>query len=134
MHRTYATGRHGCEVHPSLDAVDRCRLALGWNGEGIADDLSFLAMIGFVLVLPMASRLLPRDGLYLAAGLALPLFAPAEADPLHSVARYAIVLYPIYVVVALVFRPTWAFVGWLVMSALAGAGLLALFAQRYFVA
>ena len=43
MHRTYATGRHSCDVQISRDALTTCRAALDLKGGEIRDDLSFLS-------------------------------------------------------------------------------------------
>jgi hypothetical protein len=77
---------------------------------------------------------LPRDSLYLAAGLLIPLFSPTTYDPLASIARYVIVLFPMYIALAwlLAWRPL--FLAVLIISGAALVGLLTLFARAFFVA
>ena len=135
MHRIYATGRHSCDVRPNGEAFHSCRAAFQLTEMSISDDLSFLFVMGSLLVLPYAFwSLMPRDSIYLAAGIILPLLGPTTYDPLASMARYVLVLFPLYIVVALLLRWRPLFVAVLGVSAASMAGLLAMFAQRYFVA
>jgi hypothetical protein len=79
-------------------------------------------------------RLLPRDSLYLVTGFVVPLFGPTTYDPLASMARYMIVLFPLYIALAMLVRWRPLFALTIALSTLAMSGLTAMFAQRYFVA
>lgn len=134
-HYIYATGRHSCDLALDADAFGRCRAALEIGRNTFSDDLSFAFVFGCLILLPYALwRLLPRDSLYLVAGLALPLFNQATYDPLLSMARYVIVLYPLYIALAHLLRWRPLFIATIIGSAIALVGFLAFFAQRYFVA
>jgi hypothetical protein len=130
----YLTGRHSCDLSLNIDAFDTCRAAIQITIDAFSDDLSFAFVFGCLVLLPYALwRLKPGDSLYLVAGFAAPLFGPATYDPLLSAARYLIVLYPMYVVLARLLRWRPLFVTTLLGSTVALGGLLVLFAQRYFV-
>jgi hypothetical protein len=64
----------------------------------------------------------------------VPLTASATEDPLQSIARYLIVLFPLYVALAslLTWRPL--FITIVIGSTMVMCGLTAVFAQGYFVA
>jgi Mannosyltransferase (PIG-V) len=134
-HHQYATGRHSCDLEANAGAFRTCAHALEIGLNSFSDDLSFAFVAGVLVLLPYALwRLLPRDSLYLVAGLAFPLFNQATYDPLLSMARYVIVLYPVYVALAFLLRWRAMFVLTLIVSTAMLCGFLALFAQRYFVA
>ena len=114
------------------DAFDRCRAGLQITIDAFSDDLSILAVTGLLILLPIAFRfLVPRDSLYLIAGVLFPLALPATGDPLQSMARYLIVLFPIYIVLARLLRPTPLFLAVALGSAIMLSSLLSLFAQGY---
>ncbi len=135
MHRIYATGRHSCEVRLSEQSFHSCRAAFQLQGDSISNDLSFVVLFGALAALAFAMfRLRVWDSSYLLVGLLLPLFGPSSNDPLLSLARYALVLYPLYIVVAMVVARRSVFIAVIVCSTLAMIGFLAMFAQGYFVA
>ena len=76
----------------------------------------------------------PRDGLYLAVGFVFPLLGPRIDDPLQSTARYLIVVFPLFVALALLLWRPVAFLAAAAASAVALCGLLSPFAQAFFVA
>jgi Mannosyltransferase (PIG-V) len=132
---TYLTGLPSCDLRLDAGALDTCRAGLQITIDAFSDDLSFACVVGCLVLLPYALwRLRPRDSLYFAAGFVLPLFGPATYDPLLSAARYLIVLFPLYVALAHLLRRRPLFVAVLLGSTVALCGLLALFAQGYFVA
>jgi hypothetical protein len=131
----YLTGRHACSLSLDAGAVDACRAGLQITIDAFSDDLSFVAVFGCLVLLPYALwRLRLRDSLYLVAGFVLPLFGPATYDPLLSAARYLIVLYPLYVALACLLHWRSLFLATLIGATVSLCGLLALFAQGYFVA
>lgn len=135
MHGIYATGRHGCNPGFSSAAFRTCQASLQLNAQDISDDLSFVFTVGCLLIVPIAFlRLRLWDSSYYAAGLVLPLLAPTPLDPLASMGRYALVLFPVYVVLAMLLSRRAMFLIALLLSALAMMGALALFAQGYFIA
>lgn len=134
MHRIYATGRHDCEPAFDVASLRACQTALQLGARDISDDLSFVFTIGCLLVLPFAIwRLRIWDSCYLALGIVLPLFGPTPLNPLASMGRYLLVLFPLYVVLAMVLRRRLLLVTTLTLSALVMVWLLALFSQGYFV-
>ena len=134
-HHIYATGRHSCDLRLDADAFETCGAALEISRNTFSDDLSFAFVLGCLVLLPYAIlRLLPRDSLYFVVGLALPLFNQATYDPLLSMARYVIVLYPLYIALAHLLRWRPLFIATIIGSTIALVGFLTMFAQRYFVA
>jgi hypothetical protein len=132
----YADGRDTCNLLQfDTQFFNQCRAGLQLTVNAISDDLSIVAVTGFIALLPYALRvLLPRDSLYLVVGFLVPLTASATEDPLQSIARYLIVLFPLYVALAslLTWRPL--FITIVIGSTMVMCGLTAVFAQGYFVA
>jgi hypothetical protein len=131
----YGLAGESCALEFNINAINRCRAGLQVTTNAISDDLSIVAMATGLLLLPYAIwRLLPRDSVYLAAGLTVPLLIPATEDPLQSMARYLIVLFPLYIALAVLLRSRPLFALGIALSTVALSGCLSLFAQRYFVA
>jgi hypothetical protein len=131
----YWQGRGSCGLPLSWRAIGECRSGMQVTVDAFSDDLSILAVTGFIALLPFGLRyLLMRDSLYLVAGFIFPLALPATEDPLQSVARYVIVLFPAYIVVAKLVGGRWFYRLALVGGAGLQFGLTSLFAQGYFVA
>jgi hypothetical protein len=131
----YRSGGSSCSVNTAADAFDRCRAGLQITIEAFSDDISILTVTCLLILLPFAFRvLIPRDNLYLVAGVLFPLALPATGDPIQSIARYVIVLFPIYIAIARLVRPTPLFLALVLASTIMLGGLLSLFAQGYFVA
>jgi hypothetical protein len=135
MYRIYAAGWHSCEVRLNHGTLTACSEAFEVRGSTIHDDLSLIFVFGCLALLPYALwRLLHRESVYLVAGLMAPLFNQAEDDPLMSMARYLIVLYPLYIVLALLLHWRPLFLATLAVSTVSLAWFLYLFTHWYFVA
>lgn len=90
----------------------------------------------FLLVVAVAAlRLLPLAySAYLAAGVILPLWSPSAVHPLMSMPRFALALFPAFIVLALLGRWRPAHIAWVVTSAVLLAFLTIQFASWFWVA
>jgi hypothetical protein len=73
-------------------------------------------------------------GLYALILLWVPLSNPGADNPLLSMPRYLLTVFPLFVALVSVLGPRRVYLAVLVLSAAACAWLTALFAQAYFVA
>lgn len=97
--------------------------------------IELVATIFMIVVAIAAFRLLPLAySAYLAAGIILPLWSPSAVHPLMSMHRFALALFPIVIVLALIskWRPVHAI--WMVVSALLLAFFTIQFASWFWVA
>jgi hypothetical protein len=78
-------------------------------------------------------RLSPAYSLYAVATLLLPLSAPSVFSPLLAMPRYAIVLFPCFIALALLLRRRWAFGAVLALSVVQFVALLVQFSTWFFV-
>jgi hypothetical protein len=67
-------------------------------------------------------------------GFLFPLMLPATEDAIKSIARFVMVPFPVYVVLARFLKSKWLFGPAIVGSAAAMCGLLARFVRNHFVA
>lgn len=105
------------------------------SGDGIASTVGLPALLPALALLPACFRRLGAGhGLYAAAAIGAPLANPAAYDPLLSVPRYLVVVYPLVVALALCVRSPARLAVVLLAGTVALVSLLALFAQGYFVA
>ncbi len=99
-------------------------------------DIPFNAtlMLAVFLLLPyLLLRVRPAYSLYTLAGLAVPLSNPWGTDPFATLPRFAMVLFPLFIALALLLRHRWLFGAVLALSALAMVGLLIQFSTWFFV-
>ncbi|MFN8539744.1 MAG: mannosyltransferase family protein [Thermomicrobiales bacterium] len=90
--------------------------------------VEFAATIFMIIVAVAAFRYLPLAySAYLAAGIILPLWSPSAVHPLMSMHRFALALFPLFIVLALVAKWRPVHVAWLVISTL----LLAFFTIQF---
>jgi hypothetical protein len=83
----------------------------------------FAALVLATVVIALAVRRLPASyTAWAVVGLLLPLCYPAAADPLYSVHRFVLVLFPVFIALALVTRRVWP-VRWVLLGLFA-AGLV----------
>lgn len=111
--------------HPSLATVRD----LGWRWGISESNVTELAFTILLIALGIAAfRLLPLAySSYLAAGIILPLWSPSKVHALMSMGRFALILFPAFIVLALVARWRPVYAALVVLSAL----LLAFFAIQF---
>ncbi|HEX5501308.1 MAG TPA: mannosyltransferase family protein [Thermomicrobiales bacterium] len=111
--------------HPSLETVR----TLGWRWGLSESNVTELAFTILLIALGLAAfRLLPLAySSYLAAGIILPLWSPSKVHALMSMGRFALILFPAFIVLALVARRRPVYAALVVVSAL----LLAFFAIQF---
>jgi len=115
-------------------------LAGGIAGEVARFDVLLLGALAFALVAVVGAlrRLEPAYGLYAAAALVLPLSYPVPAQPLMSLPRFLLVLWPLQLWLALWLldrrRPAWAPRAALAVSAVLLGVSVALFSTWHWVA
>ncbi len=143
------TAINGCAVRDWNAGVDFCWAdqALQHPGLGTLRDMhwrwalsesnfiEFVATIFLIAVALMALRSLPLQySAYLAAGIILPLWSPSAVHPLMSMHRFALALFPVFIVLALLgkWRPVHG--GIVLVSALLLALLTNMFVSWLWVA
>ena len=82
-----------------------------------------LMLVVFLLLPTLLRRVWPGYGLFVLAGLAVPLSNPWGADPFVTMPRFAMVLFPLFIALGLVLRHRALLVAWFAFSALALVGL-----------
>lgn len=70
-----------------------------------SDTLELVATIFFIVLIVIGFKVLPLyESLYLVPGILIPLFQPSSVHPLMSIPRFGVVLFPLFIVMAIVFR------------------------------
>jgi hypothetical protein len=101
--------------------------------EGEFYDLFMFVVMAFVAGY-MLYRVRPAYSLYALAVFMLPLFTPSMVHPLMSIPRFVIVLFPLFIALAILLRNRWVFYAAIVLSLLQFTGLLIQFSTWYWVA
>jgi hypothetical protein len=97
--------------------------------------IELVATLFLIAVAVAAFRFLPLAySAYLAAGIILPLFSPSAVHPLMSMHRFALALFPAFIVLALLGRWRPAHAAWVVVSSVLLAFLAIQFASWFWVA
>jgi Gpi18-like mannosyltransferase len=100
-------------------------------------DSKFYDLISTVAFLPLVAyslwRLRPAYGLYALTSILVPLTSPSHFTPLFCMPRYLIILFPCFVVLALLVRNRWTFGAVLLLFAVQGVALLIQFSTWFFV-
>ena len=69
------------------------------------DTLEFTSTIFFIVLIIIGFKVLPLyQSLYLVPGILIPLFQPSSVHPLMSIPRFGLVLFPLFIVMAILFR------------------------------
>jgi hypothetical protein len=101
---------------------------------GGSDTLELVCLVLFIALGAIGFRLLPLyQSAYLWPQLVVPLFGPSIVSPLMSLPRFGLVLFPLFVVAALLVRARSAALPLLAVSTLLLIVLTAQFAQWYWV-
>lgn len=70
-----------------------------------SDVLELLATVFFIALIIVGFKVLPLyQSLYLVPGILIPLFQPSSVHPLMSIPRFGLVLFPLFIVMAIIFR------------------------------
>jgi hypothetical protein len=70
-----------------------------------SDVLELLATVFFIVLIVIGFKVLPLyQSLYLVPGILIPLFQPSSVHPLMSIPRFGLVLFPLFIVMAILFR------------------------------
>jgi hypothetical protein len=102
---------------------------------GVSGHLALLMTVPALALLPVVFwRLGLAYGLYSLALLWIPLANPGADNPLLSMPRYLLAVFPLFVALAILLGQGQIYRSFLAVSALACGGLTVLFAQAYFVA
>jgi len=107
---------------------------LPWRDLQAITAFNIVVLLGFVALLVIGARRLPLSYFLYAAPQLLLISARVNPTPLTSTARYLLVLFPIFVILALLGRNRWADQSWLVLSLLFLGLLTAAFLQNTFIA
>jgi hypothetical protein len=74
------------------------------------DTLEFTMTVFFITLIVIGIKVLPLyQSLYLVPGILIPLFQPSSVHPLMSIPRFGLVLFPLFIVMAIVFRKRWVY-------------------------
>ena len=131
----YVTGRHTCADSLRDRQWAPCRDALGLRVDSLSDDLAVATVAIALLVLPFVLRQLAApDALYALAMMTFPLFSTAPDSPLHSLPRYLLVIFPLFVGAAMLSRRRSVFATVIAAESAALCLFLSVFARAYFVA
>jgi Mannosyltransferase (PIG-V) len=99
-----------------------------------SDTLELVATILFFVLVVIGLKVLPLyQSVYLIPGLAIPLFSPSTVHPLMSMPRFGLVLFPLFIVIAIVFRKRWLALPFAMLSAALLVLLTIQFANWYWV-
>ena len=120
------------KASPSIDTVRD----MMWRWALSESNLIELVATIFLLAVAVAAfRYLPLAySAYLAAGVLLPLWSPSAVHPLMSMHRFALTLFPAFIVLALIGKWRPAHVAWVILSTLLLAFLTIQFASWLWVA
>jgi hypothetical protein len=131
----YLDARHSCVDGIRAGDWPTCRDALGVNVDSLSDELAVAAaLIAIVLVPFVAWRLASGDALYGIAAVVLPLCSGIPGDPLVSLPRYLLVVYPLFIAAAMLVQRRWQFAITLVISTACLCWFVSIFARAWFVA
>jgi hypothetical protein len=118
--------------HPGLATLRDMHWRWALSESNLIEFVATVFLIGVALV---ALRSLPLQySAYLAAGIALPLWSPSAVHPLMSMHRFALVLFPLFIVLALLGRRRVVHGGIVLVSALLLALLTNMFVSWLWVA
>ena len=118
--------------HPGLTTLRD----MNWRwGLSESNFIEFVATIFLIVVAIVALRYLPLQySAYLAAGIILPLWSPSAVHPLMSMHRFALALFPVFIVLALIGKRRPVHGAIVLVSALLLALLTNMFASWLWVA
>ena len=70
-----------------------------------SDVLELVLTVFFIVLIIIGFKVLPLyQSLYLVPGILIPLFQPSSVHPLMSIPRFGVVLFPLFIVMAILFR------------------------------
>lgn len=70
-----------------------------------SDTIELIMTIFFIVLIVVGFKVLPLyQSLYLVPGILIPLFQPSSVHPLFSIPRFGLVLFPLFIVMAILFR------------------------------
>ncbi len=70
-----------------------------------SDTLELVMTVFFIILIVIGFKVLPLyQSLYLVPGILIPLFQPSSVHPLMSIPRFGLVLFPLFIVMAILFR------------------------------
>ncbi len=70
-----------------------------------SDVLELIMTVFFIVLIVIGFKVLPLyQSLYLVPGILIPLFQPSSVHPLMSIPRFGLVLFPLFIVMAILFR------------------------------
>jgi hypothetical protein len=131
---TYVYWVSGCLSHPDPAHLRQCWVSLHQHPSPFAGPV---AVIGTLVALPLAGytvlRLRPAYSSYALVSLLIPLCSPARNNPVMSMPRFVIVLFPLFITLALLLRRPRLYRAVLAISAVLFATLLSLFSVVVFV-
>lgn len=117
--------------HPSWPLVT----SNGWRlNVANSDTLELVATVFFIVLIIIGFKVLPLyQSLYLVPGIVIPLFQPSTVHPLMSIPRFGLVLFPLFIVMAVVLRKRWLYLPLAAISTLLLILLTLQFSSWYWV-
>jgi hypothetical protein len=132
---TYVMGRRTCFDAIARGSLSDCQRTLGLQIDSLSDDLALASAVVAIALLPIViRRLAAPEAIYAAALLAFPLFSTTVDNPLLSFPRFMLVVYPLFVALAIVLKRREHFIATLAIETAGFCFLLSVFARAYFVA
>lgn len=75
-----------------------------------SDTLELASTVLFIVLIVIGFKVLPLyQSLYLVPGILIPLFQPSSVHPLMSIPRFGLVLFPLFIVLAIILRKRWLY-------------------------
>lgn len=93
--------------HPSWALVT----SNAWRNEvAKSDTFELVTTIFFIILIIVGFKVLPLyQSLYLVPGILIPLFQPSSVHPLFSIPRFGLVLFPLFIILAVILRKPWMY-------------------------
>ncbi len=99
-----------------------------------SDVLELIMTIFFIVLIVIGFKVLPLyQSLYLVPGILIPLFQPSSVHPLMSIPRFGLVLFPLFIVMAILFRRRFIYLPLAVISTVLLILLTLQFSSWYWV-
>jgi hypothetical protein len=99
-----------------------------------SDVLELLSAVFFIALIVIGFKVLPLyQSLYLVPGILIPLFQPSSVHPLMSIPRFGLVLFPLFIVMAILFRRRIVYLPLAIVSTLLLIFLTLQFSSWYWV-
>ena len=135
MELIYVNARQECLDGARSGDWPTCRDALQVSIDALSDDLALAAAIVALALVPvMIKRLVPGDAIFGIVSVLVPLCSGIPENPLVSLPRYLVVVYPLFIALVFLTQNRRLFALMVGASTVGLIWLLSIFARAWFVA